>query len=449
MKCYTLIPRVSGTIKNWIELLPHIEAMGFNTIHLLPITEMGRSKSPYASVNLYAIDPSYSDKGTSESALDDFNLFVEIMLEKKMKLCVDVVLNHLSVDHNMLQTFSSWAVTDQSETDGMKRAGWSDGKDWHKWEDLILLDYEKHMGGLLWSYMLEYAMYWAGFAAKTNGYIRFDNLHSAYIPFAEYVHAQLKIKFPQLSFLSEMFTDENHLKELVNKYQSNYLLATQWEHKMAPELREYLKYVHSDTIPTRYFMPVLTHDSGSLIEEYGELKSGHPRMLISALMSSGGWGIVQGTEHGLEQRIEFIGEKEEVAWYKKYENKSPHFGPFISTLNSVLKKYEIFSLKGNIKFLQEDHHAVISAIRFDKEDNAKHVFVFANLDIFNAHDIVIHYDELKKHSFNFSANYYDILSPDTEKYMVTSITDSPQIPLQFAPGEIKVLVSEELRESDS
>jgi hypothetical protein len=57
LRMYTLIPAQSGHIGDWMNWLDHIKDLGFNAIHLLPITMMGKSKSPYAAKSLTQIDP--------------------------------------------------------------------------------------------------------------------------------------------------------------------------------------------------------------------------------------------------------------------------------------------------------------------------------------------------------------------------------------------------------
>ncbi len=59
MRLYTLIPSVSGTIADWAADLERIKGMGFNTIHLLPLTTLDTSRSPYSAKDLFSIDPSY------------------------------------------------------------------------------------------------------------------------------------------------------------------------------------------------------------------------------------------------------------------------------------------------------------------------------------------------------------------------------------------------------
>lgn len=59
MRLYTLIPSVSGSIADWAADLKRIRDMGFNTVHLLPLTVLDTSQSPYSARELFDIDPMY------------------------------------------------------------------------------------------------------------------------------------------------------------------------------------------------------------------------------------------------------------------------------------------------------------------------------------------------------------------------------------------------------
>ena len=75
LRVYTLIPNSSGTITDWKKKLNDIKQLGFNAVHLLPVTKMGRSESPYSAADLFDIDPSYPDPAEKTSGLDQFESF--------------------------------------------------------------------------------------------------------------------------------------------------------------------------------------------------------------------------------------------------------------------------------------------------------------------------------------------------------------------------------------
>ena len=75
--------RETGTLLKCIALLPYIREMGFNTVHLLPITAIGQDGkkgnlgSPYAIRNPYRLDENLNEPALGLSAEDLFAAFVE------------------------------------------------------------------------------------------------------------------------------------------------------------------------------------------------------------------------------------------------------------------------------------------------------------------------------------------------------------------------------------
>ncbi len=194
MRMYTLIPSVSGTIADWSKELAKIKELGFNAVHLLPLTTLDTSLSPYAARDLFDVDPSYLAKGTGRSGLAQLEQFIENAKSLDIRLCFDLVLNHVGTDSNMVKKAPEWIVPDHASPDGLRRARYWSDKGWLPWNDLVLIDYEhpsQRIRGDIWAYMTEYALFWANYANETNGFVRFDNLHSSDKGFVDSVTKRL------------------------------------------------------------------------------------------------------------------------------------------------------------------------------------------------------------------------------------------------------------------
>ena len=127
---YSWIPLASGSIKNWGTKVREVKKMGFDSIHLLPITRMGHSQSPYSAADLYEVDPLYAEKE------DELEKFVRLAKSLKIRLCFDLVLNHISPD-SLMAALIGFNLTRQSVDLGSKRAGcWHMGS-WIRWGDLV------------------------------------------------------------------------------------------------------------------------------------------------------------------------------------------------------------------------------------------------------------------------------------------------------------------------
>jgi amylosucrase len=92
------VDRFAGTLKNMPSKLPHLEDLGVNFLHLMPLFEspQGESDGGYAVSNFRKVDPRF---GT----LEDLIALRKTMHSKGMYLMLDIVLNHTSHRHEWAQ----------------------------------------------------------------------------------------------------------------------------------------------------------------------------------------------------------------------------------------------------------------------------------------------------------------------------------------------------------
>lgn len=383
VRSYTFYPGSNGTIREgWIPSLPRIAELGYNTIHLLPVTKMGPSQSPYAASDVFQIDPAYSNAQDPDGRMDEFREFVEACKTNDIRLCVDLVMNHVAVESVIADEHPDWLAEDPTEADGIKRSGWHDGYRWHKWRDLAFLNYkgfsERTRDGL-WKYMARYALTWSAFAAETGGMIRLDNFHSSSPEFMRSVLQQIRRKHPDIVIFAELFTTEEEMIHQTFAFGLNLILATTWEHKFVPQLRRYLQSIHTGIPSLRYFSPVTTHDSGTPTEEFGDVLSTIPRLVMATLMSPGPSGIVQGVEVGLQKKVQFIGKPKKLTFGRERD-----FSDLIRALNGLLDRMPFLNNPGNIRFVDKDHQAVLGVVRGESGNS---LLVCANFDIQNEQQI--------------------------------------------------------------
>ncbi len=427
---YTLIPSVSGSIEDWKKELKRVSGMGFNGIHLLPITPLDESESPYSAKDLFDIDPSHLVEGSDKSGLSQLEEFIEEARKLGIRLCFDIVLNHVGATSTIAKKAKSWIIPDPEQPDGLKRAGFWSEHGWEKWEDLVLINYDhpqKEMRSEIWSYMTDYALFWAKYANETGGFIRFDNLHSSNPGFVKSLSLALHKEFPDLGILAEFFTDESTLLETTALWGLNLNLATPWNYKFAPQVRDYLKYLHRVSSQVRYFMPVTSHDSGTPAQEFGSADSTIPRYVAAALMGNGATGITQGVEFGEKERIDFIGRKKKIEYPAE-----ARFAAFISQVNTILKTYPAFRTGGNLSFIDNGHHAVIAAFRSDPGKKETGFLVACNFDTGSSHHFNIELSAFIGSEGPYS--FKELLSNET------GIFNSSNLDIRLEPFGAKVLM---------
>ncbi|MFO7535648.1 MAG: alpha-amylase family glycosyl hydrolase [Kiritimatiellia bacterium] len=379
VRFYTLIPSASGTITDWTALLPGLKAMGFDTLHLLPITPMGASQSPYAARDLFGVDDRYRDPAKPGSALDQLEDFVVECRRTGIRLCFDLVLNHISSDSDMVNACPDWIVPDDAQPDGFKRAGCWHQQKWISWEDLVAIHYDHpiaHVRRGLWDYMKQYALFWSNYAAYTGGMVRFDNLHSSRGAFIAELSAAIRQQHPDLAILGEYFTDELTLEKTVPEWGINLLLANSWEHPFGPALRHYIEYLHKVGGRLRHLCSVTTHDTGVPAQLFGADRSVVPRYAICALFTTGQTGLTQGAEAGVAERVPFIGPP-----YRLDLTAGPDFRPAVAAINALLAEHPVLREAGNLAFVDNGHPAVLGACRKPRQGGGNSFLLLANLDI--------------------------------------------------------------------
>jgi hypothetical protein len=395
IRMYTLIQAVSGTMRDWADMLPRIKGMGFNAVHLLPITSLDFSESPYAAYDLFSIDGAYceNDKG---SCYDLFEKFVNKARELEIRLCVDLVLNHIGIRSKMVQMCPEWIMPDLSEKDGMKRAGCWHMNSWLKWGDLVKIYYDHPNPDIrndIWDYMKKYSLFWAHFSHLTGGIIRLDNLHSSHEGFMTNLLDELRGAYPDLTVMAEFFTDSNTMLKKAVEGQINLFLANQWEYPYASDLRNYLNYIHGIGRKIRFYLPVTTHDTGVAAQLFGSAEAVVPRYAVTALMGTGQTGIVQGVEHGYPEKIDFIGRK------KRYHfEENARIAEGITKINQFLAESSAFHRDGNLEFIDGGHGAVLGALRCGEREDEKCYLIFANLDIKNGYCVQVNLSSLSTHT---------------------------------------------------
>lgn len=375
---YTYAPNVSGKISDWVKDFEKISKLGFNAIHLLPITEQDTSQSPYAAKELFHIDPYYFDADKKNPEQHFIDLLVNSSKKYSIKLCLDLVFNHVGVNSNICQKNPHWIHPDPTELDGLKRAGYWHYDQWFKWRDIVLINFDHPVDEIrdeIWDYFISYSLFWSEIANKTNGLIRLDNLHSTNFLFAEKVLEKIRKKFPNLIIQAELFADDYAISKYMAKGNINLLLSTPWMTPFACDFRNQIKNIHHLYPIKRYIFPINSHDSGSAVEMYGSEQAIIPRYTATALMSTGCTGMMQGTESAIPKKINFIGHQS-----RSYFKDIPELNEAITQINKIKHAYKTFQTGQNIEFIDNENPAILACIRFGKKFNEPDFMIITNFN---------------------------------------------------------------------
>jgi len=103
-----------GDIQGIIEKLDYLQDLGIETIWFSPFFESPQTDHGYDISNFREIAPEYGD-------MNDFDNLLKVMHNRDMKIVLDLVLNHTSIEH-------LWFKESASNKDNPKR-------DWYIWRD--------------------------------------------------------------------------------------------------------------------------------------------------------------------------------------------------------------------------------------------------------------------------------------------------------------------------
>lgn len=106
--------RETGTFLKSIALLPVLRALGFNTIHLLPVTSVGQDGrkgnlgSAYAIQNPYRLDPLLSEPVLGMEVEEEFAAFVRAAHRLGMRVVVEFAFRTASLDADWAAEHPEW-----------------------------------------------------------------------------------------------------------------------------------------------------------------------------------------------------------------------------------------------------------------------------------------------------------------------------------------------------
>ncbi len=106
--------RETGTLLKSMALLPYIREMGFNTVHLLPITAIGKDGrkgalgSPYAIRNPYALDENLDEPALGLSTYQLFKGFVDTAHRLGLRVVTEFVLRTAAKDSDWIAEHPDW-----------------------------------------------------------------------------------------------------------------------------------------------------------------------------------------------------------------------------------------------------------------------------------------------------------------------------------------------------
>ncbi len=195
---YAVIPP-SGKLRDVTSAVPHIvDGLGCRLIQLLPVNptpttlaRLGRYGSPYAGLDLTAIDPALIEFDRRTTGIEQFRELADTVHGHGARLLLDLVINHTGWSSTLQEAHPEWFVR-QPDGTFLSPGAWG-----ITWEDLVKLD-DAHRP--LWEVIAEAFLTWC--RRGVDGF-RCDAGYQVPMPVWRFIIARVRQHFPDSVFLLE------------------------------------------------------------------------------------------------------------------------------------------------------------------------------------------------------------------------------------------------------
>src|SRR5579884_2744107 len=375
-KGYTVIPP-SGTIRDLIQLLPHIiDRLGCRILHLLPVNPVptvsarfGRFGSPYAALDLTAIDPALVVFDRRTTGIEQFRELTYATHLKGGRVFLDMVINHTGWGSNLQENHPEWFLR------GPDGKFLSPGAWGTTWEDLVELEH-RHVE--LWDCLADVFLTWC--KRGVDGF-RCDAGYKVPLTAWQYIIARVQQEFPETIFLLEGLGGSWEVTELLlSEGGMQWAYSELFQNYSGQQVSSYLDYSLEQSQRTGLFVHYSeTHDNerlARLARNWSLLRN----RLCALASVSGGFGFTCGVEWLAPERIN-VHSSRGMAW-----GNPDNIIPELSQLNQLLAEHPCFFEGAKLTRLSPPDSPVY-VLRRDSEKEKDSVLVLVNTDVENAQTI--------------------------------------------------------------
>ncbi|MDB6054646.1 MAG: glgE2 [Verrucomicrobiales bacterium] len=367
---YSVIPP-SGTFRDLIKELPHItETLHCRIVHLLPVSptpttfaRMGRFGSPYACMDLTAIDPSLVEFDQIKTGIEQFCELTDAVHLRGAKVFLDIVINHTGWGSTLYENHPEWFLR---EANGMFKSPGAWGV---VWGDLVELE-PHHIE--LWQYLADAFLTWC--RRGVDGF-RCDAGYKVPLFVWQYIIARVRQEFPDTIFLLEGLGGAWELTEsLLCEGGMQWAYSELFQNFSPQAVSGYLD--HSVIQSNRTGLLVHyseTHDNERLAQK-GK-KWSLLRNRLSALAShNGAFGFTCGVEWLAEEKID-VHESRGLAW-----GAETNIVNELESLNRLLGDHPCFFDGATIKRHSHAESPVLLLERIS-HDQKEQVLIVINIQV--------------------------------------------------------------------
>jgi glycosidase len=350
-----------GTFKAFEKEIPRLKDMGIDILWIMPVHPIG-VKERKGSLGSYYSVKDYKGINSEFGNMDDFKHLVKTVHEQGMKIVIDWVPNHTSLDNNLVKVHPEYYMKD------------STGKflSPFDWTDVIRLDYNNPA---MRKYMINTMQWWL-ITTNIDGF-RCDVAHMIPVSFWDELRPELE-KLKPVFLLAEADIPEQQEKgfDMSYDWKFHHIMNDIAQGKQkATAVKKHFNWVDSVYPANAYLMQFTSnHDENSWNgTEYERMGDGARTFAVLAATIPDMLLIYTGQESAFNRRLKFF-EKDSIDWNDYSLTK------FYKTLISLKKGNKALwngEEGGKPEFISTNHDSSVVAFKRKKEN--QEVFVLLNL----------------------------------------------------------------------
>jgi starch synthase (maltosyl-transferring) len=376
-KNFTVIPP-SGTLRDLAKQLPHIiQTLGCRILHLLPIhptpttfARFGRFGSPYAALDLTAVDPALVEFDKRATGIDQFCELTFTAHSIGARVFLDIVINHTGWGSTLQENSPEFFLKNPDGTFASPGA-WGT-----TWEDLIEL---KQDSVLLWDKIADALLIWC--RRGVDGF-RCDAGYKIPVPAWQYIIARVQDEFPETIFLLEGLGGSWEATEsLLAEGGMQWAYSELFQNYSGGQVAWYLDYANRQSECATYVHYSETHDNDRLAKK-GRAWSLLRNRLCALTSPSGGFGFTCGVEWLAAEKIKVHG-CTGLNW-----DSADNIVPELARLNELISNHPCFFDGAKLMRLSAPDSPIYALLR-ESAEGKDSVLILVNTDVEKENSLIL------------------------------------------------------------
>ncbi|MCB0968011.1 MAG: alpha-1,4-glucan--maltose-1-phosphate maltosyltransferase [Ilumatobacter sp.] len=388
-------PGDHATLRDAIDRLERVEAMGFDVLYLPPIHPIGEVNrkgrnnsteaapddvgSPWGIADHTAVHP---ELGT----LADVTALIAAAREHGLELALDIAFQ-CTPDHVWVEEHPEWF---KHRADGSIQFAENPPK---KYQDIYPIDFETDDWEALWAELAGVIRFWID---RGITIFRVDNPHTKAFAFWEWALASIRADHPEAIFLAEAFTRPRVMERLAKIGFNQSYTYFAWR-RSAWELREYFTDLSTRTVD--YYRPNAWPNTPDILTDQLQ-HGGRPVFAVRAVLAatlSANWGIY-GPAFELVEQLAIRPGSEEYLDSEKYQTRQwdltsdASLEPLITKLNRIRQEQPALRHLRTLQFHDTDSEGLLCFSKTDPMGDGDPILVIVNLNGYEPHSGHVHID---------------------------------------------------------